>query len=312
MQSTARSTMGEKPQHQHQPHHQPHPSVSQQPPQRRFLHLSPRELDHLRLHQAGRLAQYRLARGLRLNHPEAVSLIAMQMMEEIRDGKHSVAQLMSLGQSLLGRRQVMAGVASLIGQVQVEATFPDGTKLLTIHTPIAARDGDLAAALSGSFLPVPDLAVFGDASLEEEDEDPAGKPGQVTTHGAPITINEGRALVEVAVTNTGDRPIQVGSHYAFVETNKALAFDRQLSIGKRLNLPSGASVRFEPGESKQVTLVELGGTQRVVSGNLLTNGCAKDAARVPEIMQRVTERGFLHTPQVNPAPGVAYTMERAA
>jgi urease beta subunit/urease gamma subunit len=282
----------------------------QQQQQRRSLHLSPRELDHLRLHQAGRLAQYRLARGLRLNHPEAVALIAMQMMEEIRDGNHSVAELMTLGQSLLGRRQVMAGVAPLIGQVQVEATFPDGTKLLTIHTPIAAADGDLQAALSGSFLPVPDFAVFGDDELE----DPQGKPGQVTTSTTegPITLNEGRPLVELAVTNTGDRPIQVGSHYAFVETNKALQFDRQLSIGKRLNLPSGASVRFEPGESKQVTLVALGGTQRVVSGNLLTNGCAADASRVPEIMQRVVDGGFLHVPQATPLEGRAYTMERAA
>ena len=284
-------------------HHQQ--QQQQQQHQRRHLHLSPRELDHLQLHQAGRLAQYRLARGLRLNHPEAVALIAMQMMEEIRDGQHSVSKLMELGQTLLGRRQVMPGVASMISQVQVEATFPDGTKLLTVHAPIAATDGDLQAALNGSFLPVPDLAVFGDEEVADQ------KPGQVTTLDEFITINADRDLLELTVTNTGDRPIQVGSHYAFLETNKALKFDRQAAIGYRLNVPSGASVRFEPGESKRVTLCSLGGKQNIVSGNLLTNGSSADKSRHGEIMQRVTEKGFLHQPEDNPTKGKAYTLDRS-
>lgn len=100
--------------------------IPQQTIHRRDLHLSPREVDHLQLHQAGRLAQYRLARGCKLNHPEAVALIAMQMMEEIRDGNHSVAELMELGGTLLGQEQLMPGVAKLIYSVQIEATFPDG------------------------------------------------------------------------------------------------------------------------------------------------------------------------------------------
>ena len=99
------------------------------------MKLSPRELDKLRLHQVGFLAQKRLARGVRLNYPEAVGLIASQLMEFIRDGK-SVAELMDLGRQLLGRRQTMPGVAELIHDVQVEATFPDGTKLVTVHDPI--------------------------------------------------------------------------------------------------------------------------------------------------------------------------------
>ena len=274
-------------------------------PQRRHLHLSPREIDHLQLHQAGRLAQYRLARGLRLNHPEAVALIAMQMMEEIRNGQHTVAELMTLGQSLLGRRQVQPGVAAMIGQVQVEATFPDGTKLLTVHSPISATDGDLTAALAGSFLPVPDLSVF-----QSEDDD-LRKPGQVTTvPDADIEINAGRSLIELNVTNTGDRPIQVGSHYAFVETNKALQFDRAAAIGYRLNVPSGASVRFEPGEAKRVTLVALGGAQVVQSGNLLTAGSA-DKARHDEIMQRVIQQGFLHQPEESLTAGKPYKVPRS-
>lgn len=104
--------------------------------QRRGMKLTPRELDHLRLSQAGQLAQRRLARGLRLNHPEAIALLTSQMMEFIRDGE-SVATLMDLGKQLLGRRQVLPGVEKLIPDVQVEATFLDGTKLLTVHQPSA-------------------------------------------------------------------------------------------------------------------------------------------------------------------------------
>lgn len=122
----------------------------------RGLHLSPREADHLQLHNAGRLAQYRLARGVRLNVPESIALITMQMMEFIRDGDTSVADLMSIGQTLLGRRNVMPGVPKMVSNVQIEATFPDGTKLLTVHSPISNLEGDLAKALQGSFLPAPD------------------------------------------------------------------------------------------------------------------------------------------------------------
>src|SRR5690349_23137680 len=105
------------------------------------MHLTPREIEKLMLHNAGVLAQKRLARGLRLNHPEAVALIATQLLEFIRDGR-SVAELMDLGRRFLGRDDVMDGVADLIEEVQVEGTFPDGTKLVTVHHPIAAQAGE--------------------------------------------------------------------------------------------------------------------------------------------------------------------------
>src|SRR3954468_2951775 len=105
------------------------------------MHLTPRDLDKLVLHEAGFLAQKRLARGLRLNHPEAVALMASQLRELIRDGR-SVAELMDLGRRMLGRAQVMAGVPELIAEVQVEGTFPDGTKLVTVHHHIAVQNGD--------------------------------------------------------------------------------------------------------------------------------------------------------------------------
>src|ERR671915_1636676 len=115
------------------------------------MHLTPHELDKLILHQAGVLAQKRLARGLRLNYPEAVALIAAQLLEFIRDGR-PVAELMDLGRQLLGREDVADGVAEMIDEVQVEGTFPDGTKLVTVHHPIVAGHGDMALALYGSFL----------------------------------------------------------------------------------------------------------------------------------------------------------------
>src|SRR6266850_1112943 len=116
------------------------------------MHLTPREIDKLILHQAGFLAQKRLARGLRLNYVEAVALIATQLLELIRDGR-SVAELMDLGRRLLGREDVLDGVPEMIDEVQVEGTFPDGTKLVTVHHPIVAERGDRALALYGSFLP---------------------------------------------------------------------------------------------------------------------------------------------------------------
>ena len=99
------------------------------------MELTPREKDKLLLFTAGLLAERRLARGLRLNYPEAVALISCAIMEGARDGK-TVAELMNEGRTLLSRDQVMDGIAEMIHEVQVEATFPDGTKLVTVHDPI--------------------------------------------------------------------------------------------------------------------------------------------------------------------------------
>ena len=99
------------------------------------MHLSPRDVDKLLLHNAGFLAQKRLARGLKLNYPEAMALLSAAVLEGARDGK-SVAALMSEGRAVLTRADVMEGVAEMIPELQVEATFPDGTKLVTVHQPI--------------------------------------------------------------------------------------------------------------------------------------------------------------------------------
>jgi urease subunit gamma/beta len=223
------------------------------------MHLSPRDIDKLMLHNVGFLAQKRLARGVRLNYPEAVALIATQVLEFIRDGKR-VAELMDLGRKLLGHNQVLPGVGEMIYDVQVEGTFPDGTKLVTIHHPIATDDGDLALALYGSFLPVPDVSRF-----TPEKEGPT--PGEVFARPGEIELNAGRPVTTIEVTNLGDRPVQVGSHYHFGETNAGLQFDRPAASGKRLDIPAGTAVRFEPGETKTVSLVEIAGEKVVTGGN---------------------------------------------
>lgn len=247
------------------------------------MHLSPRELDKLALHQAGFLAQKRLARGVRLNHPEAVALIATVLLELIRDGR-SVSELMDMGRKFLGRNQVMTGVPEMIYDVQVEGTFPDGSKLVTVHHPIASENGDLSLALYGSFLPVPKLSKF--AGAEGEDI-----PGLCEIADGEIELNVGRLTAELQVTNLGDRPIQVGSHYHFIETNAALQFDRAASYGKRLNIPAGTAVRFEPGESKTVKLVEIAGKKIIRGGNNLANGkVTADGKKAA--MKRVKKKGF--------------------
>jgi urease subunit gamma/beta len=218
------------------------------------MHLTPRDIDKLLLHGAGVLAQKRLARGLRLNYPEAVALIATQLLELIREGR-SVADLMDVGRRILGRAHVMGGVAEMIDEVQVEGTFPDGTKLVTVHAPIALDRVDLSLALHGSFLPVPPESAFAPAATA--DSMVSRLPGQRFVSPGTITLNENRAVVELVVKSVGDRPIQVGSHYPFAETNAALVFDRLRALGKRLDIPAGTAVRFEPGDEKTIRLVAI-------------------------------------------------------
>ncbi|HTW93665.1 MAG TPA: urease subunit beta [Tepidisphaeraceae bacterium] len=247
------------------------------------MHLSPRDIDKLLLHNAGFLAQKRMARGLRLNYPESVALIAGQLLEFIREGR-TVAALMDLGRRFVGRRQVLPGVPELVAEVQVEGTFPDGTKLVTVHHPIVSENGDLSLALHGSFLPIPALEKFAEA---EE----AVVPGEITVAGGEIQLNGGRRTQTLKVANLGDRPIQVGSHYHFIETNASLQFDRAAAYGMRLDIPAGAAVRFEPGETKTVTLVEIAGNRVIRGGNSLADGPVSPAG-LQTAMDRVAAFNF--------------------
>ncbi len=103
-------------------------------------------------------------------------------------------------------------------------------------------------------------------------------PGEYFLEDGEIVANAGRRTAELIVANTADRPIQVGSHFHFFEANRALRFDRAQAFGMRLNIPAGTAVRFEPGDEKRVTLVELAGARRVFGLNGLTEGGTRDAA----------------------------------
>ncbi|KAK4265017.1 hypothetical protein QN277_026124 [Acacia crassicarpa] len=260
------------------------------------MKLLPREVDKLTLHNAGFLAQKRLARGLRLNYAEAVALIATQILEFVRDGDKSVAELMAIGKQLLGRRQVLTAVPPLLDVVQVEATFTDGTKLVTIHDPIANENGDLELALYGSFLPVPSLDKF--PTIEDN-----RIPGEVISGGGNLTLNPGRKAVALKVVNIGDRPIQVGSHYHFIEVNPYLVFDRRKSYGMRLNIAAGTAIRFEPGESKRVSLVSIGGEKVIRGGNGIADGQVNDS-NLEKAMEAVSKRKFGHMEDENASEGI--------
>jgi urease subunit gamma/beta len=195
------------------------------------MQLTPREKDKLLIAMTAMVARRRLERGVKLNHPEAIALITDTVVEGARDGR-SVAELMEAGAHVLTADQVMEGIAEMIHDIQVEATFPDGTKLVTVHHPIR-----------------------GAAS--------ADVPGEVVTKEGEIVFNEGAERVVLTVANTGDRPIQVGSHYHFFETNPALSFEREKSRGMRLDIAPGTAVRFEPGSTREVALVPLSGRREV-------------------------------------------------
>lgn len=218
---------------------------------------------------------------------------------------------MTLGSTMLGRRHVLPSVCTTLHNIQVEGTFPSGTYLVTVQNPISSDDGDLRRALYGSFLPVPDADVF--PAIVTDDYVPDKQPGAVVTVKGKITLNEGRRRIRLRVTSKGDRPIQVGSHYHFIETNPQLDFDRLAAYGYRLDIPAGTSVRFEPGDTKTVTLVDLGGNRVISGGNNLATGVV-DLSRADEIVTRLQEAGFAHTPDpaADAALADAFQIDRAA
>ena len=201
------------------------------------MHLTPREQEKLMIVTAADLARRRQQRGLKLNYPESVAIITYEIIEGARDGR-SVADLMSYGTTLLKREQVMEGVAG--------------------NDSRRAGRGDLSRrhqTRHGS----PSHPMI---------------PGEIRTPegAAPLLANAGLAEIKLAVSNTGDRPIQVGSHFHFYEVNSALSFDRETARGFRLNIAAGNAVRFEPGDTKEVPLVALAGKREVYGLNNAIDG----------------------------------------
>ncbi|WP_425146082.1 urease subunit gamma [Deinococcus sp.] len=227
------------------------------------MQLTERERDKLLIFTAAELARKRRARGLKLNYPETVAYITAELLEGIRDGR-SVQDLMSWGATILSADDVLDGVPEMIYDIQVEGTFPDGSKLVTIHDPVR---GGQSRTVAGEYL------------LQDGE----------------IALNVGRATAAVRVANTADRPIQVGSHFHFFEANGALSFDRQTAYGMRLNIAAGTALRFEPGEERDVQLVALGGSRTVYGMNALISGELDAAGMRAAALERAKAAGFKGT-----------------
>jgi urease subunit gamma/beta len=223
------------------------------------MHLTPTELERLTIFTAAELARRYVAQGIRLSHPEAVALLADELLTHARHG-NTHSQIVSHAATLLTAAQVEPGVAHLLRTFSVEVSMAEGTKLVTVFDPIAPAPGD----------PV---------------------PGEVIPAEGEIEINAGRPQRRLSVLNTGDRTMQVRSHAHFFEVNPALDFDRSAALGMRLDRPSGGGERFDPGIEKEVVLVPFDG-RRVVHGFAgLTEGAVEgglDAA-----LQAATQKGYV-------------------
>lgn len=196
------------------------------------MYLTYQEREKMLLLFAAQIAENRKQKGLKLNYPETVSYLSGYIIEGAREGK-TVSRLIEECTQLLSAKDVMDGVTDLLTELQVEATFPDGTKLVSIHHPIMQQHSSHTV------------------------------PGAYEFAEGDISLLPNRERITLSVTNKGDRPVQVGSHYHFYEVNPALDFDREKTKGYRLDIASGLSTRFLPGITYQVDLVAYGGTKEI-------------------------------------------------
>ena len=252
------------------------------------MRLTIREEERLQIWAVAEMARRRLARGVRLNYPEATGLICDEIMERACEGTcEMLVDMMEYGATILHKEHVMEGVPQILRMVQVEAVFRDGTKLVTVMDPIRLSG---QGARPETWAPPP-----GVTSVVPDEAFPCGEPervGAIEFANGPIEINQHRETIELVVTNTGDRPIQVGAHYHIAEANKALSFDRAAAFGFRLDIPSGSAVRFEPGMSRQVTLTRFAGTQVAMGMNDMTNGSLRNTNTKRLTVARLKEHGY--------------------
>ncbi len=190
------------------------------------MNLGPTEEDRLRVFTTAELARRTLERGIRLNAPEAVALICDEMHLAARAGA-SFDQVLEAGVRALTPEQVLDGVPGLVTEIRLEVLLEEGSRLVVLRNPLG--------------------------------EPAAEGPGVVVPAGGDVELTPGRERIVLAVVNTSTHPVRVSSHYPFWRANPRLRFDRQAARGHRLDVPAGASVRWAPGETREVALVRLGG-----------------------------------------------------
>jgi urease subunit gamma/beta len=230
----------------------------------RHMLLTPTERDRLLIFTAAELARARRARGLRLNVPETIALVADTVCEAARDGARH-AEALAAGKAVLGPEDVLPGVADVVTEVAVEAVFDDGSRLVVVPDPIGG--GHLGDAAPGAVLP---------ARVEN----------QVQTRA-----DADRTLL--TVVNTASVPVSVSSHFHFFEVNPRLRFDRAATYGRHLAVAAGATVRFDPGIAVDVPLVPFGGNRVVVGFSGLVDGPLDAPGALEEALERAHAFGYL-------------------
>jgi urease subunit gamma/beta len=229
------------------------------------MRLTPSERDRLLIFQAAELARRRRTRGVLLNVPEATALIADAVIEAARDGAR-LADALRAGSAAVAADQVLPGVSDVVTQVWVEAVFDDGTRLVVVRDPLL--------------------------------HDPSRPPvstgvGEVLVN--PDFVEEEVDVVTISVTNTGDVPISVTSHYHFFEANPRLSFERAASYGRHLAIAAGANVRFDPGVATSVDLTPYRGQRVVVGFAGLVDGPLDEPGALEAALGRARDRGYLDT-----------------
>ena len=295
------------------------------------MRLTPTERDRLLIFTAAELARARRARGLRLNVPEAVALIADTVCEAARDGAR-LADAVAAGRKVLGPEDVLPGVAAIVTEVQVEAVFEDGTRLAVISSPIGpgvemgtgsgagtatgagtgtdAGTGSSAGARAGSGTRTLTGARPGAESSEEPREGSSAESSAEWVEGAlqPARGTPGSILprdesqypaphisdlIALDVRNTASVPISVTSHFHFFEANPRLRFDRAAAYGRHLAVPAGSSVRFDPGATVHVELVPIGGKRVAIGFAGLVDGPLDEPGAKERALAKAAACGYL-------------------
>ena len=192
------------------------------------MRLTPTEEERLLIFTAAELARATLARGHRLNAPEAVALVCDEMHMAAREGA-SHEEVGAAGRSAVSPGQVLDGVASIVPEIRLEVLLDEGSRLVVVRDPFGPADAD--------------------------------GPGAIRFGEGDVALVPDRRRISLTVANTSERPIRVSSHFPFAEVNAKLSFDRDAAGGFRLDVPAGDSVRWAPGETKTVDLVAYAGTR---------------------------------------------------